>query len=255
MKTILLAFALFSRIPLPNMELKEENMRFLMAAFPLVGVAVAVAVVAWDWLCAFLGFGPFLRGAVFAVLPIMISGAIHMDGFCDTADALASHGDAEKKQRILKDPHTGAFAVIAAFAYILAFGALAAEGFASAALLHCFALAFVLSRCLTGLAVILFPGAPQSSLVKQFRDAAAKRICAIILLSLLAALFVAMILLGGAAGLVAFAAPLALFLRMKHVAAKQFGGMSGDLSGFLLHLCELASLAAVVVVPKILEKL
>lgn len=42
MKSIALAFAMFSRLPMPGMELKEENMRYVMAAFPLVGIAVVL---------------------------------------------------------------------------------------------------------------------------------------------------------------------------------------------------------------------
>ena len=42
-----------------------------------------------------------------------------MDGLCDTADALASHQTREKKLEILKDSHTGAFAVIGCCAYLL----------------------------------------------------------------------------------------------------------------------------------------
>lgn len=33
-------------------------------------------------------------------------------GFADTIDAVSSYKDREKKLEILKDPHTGAFAVI-----------------------------------------------------------------------------------------------------------------------------------------------
>ena len=54
-------------------------------------------------------------------LPVLVSGGIHTDGFIDTVDALSSYGDKEKKLEILKDPHTGAFAIIGAIMYYLLF--------------------------------------------------------------------------------------------------------------------------------------
>ena len=43
------------------------------------------------------------------VLPRIVNGGIHMDGFLYVVDAKASFGEKEKKLEILKDPHTGAF--------------------------------------------------------------------------------------------------------------------------------------------------
>lgn len=255
MKSILLAFSLFSRVPVPGVMFTKENMRYLMPAFPLVGVAAGLAAAVWACACEWLGFGPLLRGAGFALLPLWVSGGIHMDGLCDTADALASHGDAGTKQRILKDPHAGAFAVLAAAAYLIAFAALAAEGFSSRSALACFTLSFVLSRALSGLAVVWFGGSDGSMLVKDFHEAAARKICTTILLSWLAALCAALLWLGGVAGAAAFALPCALFVFWRHRIVPQFGGMSGDLAGCLSQLCELISLAALVVVPRILEKI
>ena len=42
-----------------------------------------------------------------------------MDGYCDTVDALASHGTPARRQEILKDPHIGAFGVIRLCGYFL----------------------------------------------------------------------------------------------------------------------------------------
>ena len=55
-----------------------------------------------------------------ALIPVIVSGGIHLDGFADTVDALSSYGDREKKLEILKDPNTGAFAVIGLCVYFLA---------------------------------------------------------------------------------------------------------------------------------------
>ncbi len=259
MKSILCAFALFSRLPLPRswsaMPLREESMRHLTAAFPLVGVVVGAAVLGWLRLCDALALGAFLRGTGCALLPPLLTGGIHMDGLADTADALASHGDAATKQRILRDPRAGAFAALAVSGYLLAFAALAAEGFASRRLCFVFALSFVLSRCVSGFAVLCIPAAPESGLARRFRDAAARRACLLVLCLWGAVLVAGMAWSGGAAGAAAGAASFLLLWRWRRMAAREFGGMSGDLSGCLLQLSELLSLALIVLVPKILERI
>lgn len=251
MKSILLAFAMFSRIPVPEMEWKEENMRCLMAAFPLVGVVIGAVVMGWEWVCAYFGFGPLLQGTGFALLPVLVSGGIHLDGFCDTVDALSSRGDAEKKQRILRDPHTGSFAVVAVCAYFMLFVSLVVEGIGSVCFMRCFALTFVLSRCVSGLATLLFYGAQSSSLAKCFQNAAARKTSLVLLWIETACLGAALLWLGGASGVAAFVVPWALFGWCGRMAVKQFGGMSGDLSGWLVQMCEMGSLAGLVVVSKV----
>lgn len=252
MKSIALAFAMFSRLPMPGMELKEENMRYVMAAFPLVGIAVGLGAALWGWLCGFFGFGAFLRGTGFALVPLLLTGGIHMDGLCDTADAVASRGDVEKKQRILRDPHAGAFAAIAACAYLLAFAAFASEMETSPRMLSGFAAVFVSSRCLSGLATLTVPGSPASDLGKGFQNAADARTSVALICLSLAGAGVFLASTAGLAGAAAFALPFPLFLWWRRVAVRQFGGMSGDLAGCLLLLSELVSVAALAVVPKVL---
>ena len=52
-----------------------------------------------------------------SIIPILITGGFHIDGFMDTQDAINSYKPREKKLEILKDPHIGAFAVISLLAY------------------------------------------------------------------------------------------------------------------------------------------
>ncbi|MEG1579465.1 MAG: adenosylcobinamide-GDP ribazoletransferase, partial [Oscillospiraceae bacterium] len=79
--------------------------------FPLIGGVIGGGLLLWFWLTATLHFGPLFRGIGALLLPIALSGAIHLDGFCDTADALGSHQTVERKLEILQDSHTGAFAI------------------------------------------------------------------------------------------------------------------------------------------------
>mgnify|MGYP000107976858 CR=1 FL=1 len=47
------------------------------------------------------------RAAAFCLVPVAVTGGIHLDGYADTSDALSSYGDREKKLEILKDSTVG----------------------------------------------------------------------------------------------------------------------------------------------------
>ena len=255
MKSVLLAFAMFSRIPVRQPGLGGENPCHAMAAFPLVGLVIGLGLLGWAGLSAYLGFGPLLRGAGFTLLPLCLSGGIHVDGFCDTVDALASHGDHAIRQRILRDPHMGSFAALALCGYYILFFALAAEVCLPWPRLVCLGLAFAVSRSVVGLAVLGVPGVPESTLARHFQKGDSGQASRLLLWGWLAVLGLVLWMLDGVTGLVAIALPLVLLWRWKGFSVRHFGGMSGDLAGYLLLLCELASLAALVIVPHILLKL
>ena len=105
LETVCVAFAMFSALPVPRIDWNERNMRYAMAAFPLIG-----AVIGALWcVCGALPLPDMLRAAGFCLIPVAVTGGIHLDGYADTSDALSSYGDREKKLNILQDPHCGAF--------------------------------------------------------------------------------------------------------------------------------------------------
>lgn len=100
LETIGVAFAMFSALPVPKIEWNERNMRYAMAAFPLIG-----AVIGALWcVCGLLPLPEMAKAAGFCLIPVAVTGGIHLDGYADTSDALSSYGDREKKLAILKDP-------------------------------------------------------------------------------------------------------------------------------------------------------
>ncbi len=241
---------MFSRIPVPKADWRPEAMRYAMACLPLVGIAVGVGVLAWNWLALTLAFGPLLRGAGLALVPLIVSGGIHLDGFCDTVDARASHADQEKKQAILKDLHVGAFAAIAVAAYLIFFAALASELPADIGIVACFSLIFVLSRVLTALATALFPCARDSGLGRIFHDAAAKKATLVSVSATGAAVAALLAVLGGPTMLAIPVGAGLLFAWFYRMVKREFGGLSGDLSGWFLQVCELLSLALLIGIVK-----
>ncbi|MFR7551676.1 MAG: adenosylcobinamide-GDP ribazoletransferase [Acutalibacteraceae bacterium] len=119
-QTVIVAFSMFSAVPMPRIEWSRENMRYALCAFPLVGAVIGLICWGWSALCGCLALPALLRGAGQCLLPVLLTGGIHLDGYADTCDALASHAPPEKKREILRDPHLGAFAAIRLCCYFVA---------------------------------------------------------------------------------------------------------------------------------------
>ena len=83
-RSLLIAFSTYSRIPVPQVEWTAENRRYSMCFCPLIGTVIGLLLWGWLAVCERLCLGSFFQGAVAALLPLFISGGIHMDGFMDT---------------------------------------------------------------------------------------------------------------------------------------------------------------------------
>lgn len=248
LETIVVAFAMFSALPVPHPVWNEKNMRYALCAFPLVGAVCGLGWWAWSALCAYVLIPDLLRGAGLCLVPVLVTGGIHLDGYADTCDALASCAGPAKKQEILKDPHCGAFAVIRLCVYFEADLALCTVLKPTPRALWCMGLAFVLERILSGWAISRFPLAKNTGLVHTFATAADRKTVGIVLLAACVLTGAAMIGTGGVAGGIMLAVGLLVLLRYRMVADKQFGGISGDLAGWFLQKAELWMLAALVAV-------
>ena len=152
-----IAFSTYSRLPMPQVAWSEKNMRYTLSFFPLVGAVIGVIFWLVDAVSYQLGLGMVLRAALLTAAPVVVTGGIHLDGYCDTVDALASHASREKKLEILKDSSAGAFAVIWCAVWFLAyFGFMTEKG---GNLTITVAAGFLLSRILSALAIEQLPSA------------------------------------------------------------------------------------------------
>ena len=245
-ETLAVAFGMFSALPAPQPAWNEKNMRYALCAFPLVGAAIALAFGAWGWLAAALDLPVLLRAAGFCLLPVWLTGGIHLDGYADTCDALASYGDAEKRLAILKDPHCGAFAVIRLCSWFAADLALCAALPLTTRAVGCMQLGFVLERAISGWAVAALPLAKHTGLAHSFSTAAARHRVKLILTGVILAASMLLVGFGGVSGWAMLAAALAALWRYAAVSRRDFGGITGDLAGWFLQRCELWMLAALV---------
>lgn len=240
-KSLILAFSMYSKIPMPHLELEEKDMRYVMGFFPFVGLILGGCVYGWYWLSERLAVNQVSTALFVLALPILITGGIHVDGYMDTMDALHSYGDREKKLAILKDSHIGAFAVIMLAVYLTVdFAALIQlTDSQRTELLTLFAGTFYLSRILSGLAAVNLKGARKNGMLYTFISAADRRRVN----GMLAVQFVfcvaGMLYINGRAGSCVLITALLVLGYYRCMAYKQFGGITGDLAGYLLCTCEL----------------
>lgn len=246
LRSIVMAFQMFSRISMPQIKWQKENMHYVFAAFPFLGLVLGGLLWLWSLLAEYLAFGNVLFAVGLTLIPVLYTGAIHLDGFCDTVDALASHAEAEKKRAILKDPHAGAFAVIGVCVYLLAYFGLSTEMPRSGTYFYLLILVPALSRSVAGIASITFPLSSGTGLQSTFQHAAKKKIVILVLLLWVLGLGFAMLYLKLWLGLALLLVAALTAVYVYFMSRKQFGGMSGDITGYLLQVSELLLLATLV---------
>ena len=127
LRSFCIAFGMYSKIPMPKFEWNPKDMRYTMCFFPLISIPIALLILLWFYLCQWLHIHSLLFACIIAAIPVLVTGGIHLDGYCDTVDALSSRQPREKKLEILKDPHTGAFAVLFCCLYFLLYAGFATE--------------------------------------------------------------------------------------------------------------------------------
>ena len=260
LRSIAVAFTTYSRIPMPVFEWKDEDMKYSMCAFPLTGVVLSALSFCVYHLLISLRAGNLLLSVVMTVLPLLYTGGIHMDGFMDTTDALCSYGDRAKKLDILKDPHIGAFAVIHALIYVLFSLALwnelirlNVEGYAENMLFYLVMTGYIMSRILSALAVVSFKKAKDEGMVSDISKAQDRK-CRGILIGITTVFTALLVACTGMYSLCVIAPSVFTFLYYRRTSYRSFGGITGDLAGWFLQICELSILFTAVAVALVIGR-
>lgn len=241
-KAILAALSTFTIFPVPSFGWEEDTFRRAGKWLPLVGALVGAC---WAGLYVGLGhFGthPALGGALLAAAMPVLTGFVHLDGLLDTADGLLSWREREERLRILKDPHCGAFGVIAlGLVLLVSLGgcvALLERGGSWVVL----AAVPVASRAL---AVVMLRFCPKLSSSRLSAGMAGtgwgEAALALVWLALAGA---ALLWALGTRGAVVFSVGTVAFGALLASCRRAFGGTNGDMAGACITVFELAALVA-----------
>lgn len=247
-----MAWGNFLTLPCP-LKLWDSNLKNYMLGFlPSVGLIIGLL---WGGACILMMTLniPFLVIAfLMTYLPFKLCGFLHLDGFMDCCDAIMSRRPLEDRQRILKDSHTGAFAVVSVAFLLLGFYTFLSQALSMGVDFFTLALIPVVSRGMSGMNVLLRKPMDSSQYAQgdgAGADSQKKKAVLIILLQL--AIY-------SAAGLLLSANPLPVAITLGAAALgalaailygkRQLGGMNGDIAGYGIVWGELIGVLAMALV-------
>lgn len=220
--------------------------------YPVVGLSLGTVL--WGVALAVSRLPSFLGAAILLVSWVLITGALHIDGLADTADAwVGGHGDRERTLGIMKDPRSGPVALaVVNCVLLLKFAALAAL----AAHLRAppwsdprLAAGCILPPLLARAAIpLLFAHTPyvrahgiaQDLTAHQSRTAGVL-VTMLVVLGALAAC--------GLVGAIAMGAAAIAYGIVRGGLVRRLGGFTGDGAGALIEVIEAACLVAIAAAP------
>lgn len=240
MKDFLQAFSFLTILPLGKTLSSPSEGRGLarsMAFFPLVGFVIGLLLASGYYLLSLLFPKSFVLWLTIGLLAFLTRG-LHLDGFADTMDGLASGGTREKILEVMRDSRIGAFGVIS---LILLIGAkyLALNQISNISLPYSLILMTVMGR--NSMVLVCYRSSYARSnggLGKPFTENLSAREMA---LSLLSAFGLAL-LLKGLKGILVFLGTCLFSLGYRFFFKRKLGGVTGDILGAANELSELLSI-------------
>jgi len=110
--SFLAAFQFLTSIPLPGRrEVSPEELGRATTYFPVVGLIIGLILAGLNWLLSLILPSAVVNALLIAVL-VIITGALHLDGFVDTCDGIAGHKAVEDRWRVMHDSRAGAFGIV-----------------------------------------------------------------------------------------------------------------------------------------------
>ena len=236
-KGFLMAVSMFTVIPLPHNIWDDEGGRHIMKFYPIVGLIVGVIWYGVYKILELIGASTMITAAIMTIMPFIVTGMLHLDGFMDVCDAILSRRSKEEKLRILKDSHTGAFAVISlAMLFVVNFASVYTVIQRNSNLIGIIFIP-VISRSIIGLLLLSKESMKGSSLGAFFKQGTGIVDKVILYTALIIGILVAFIAVEPKMGFVT-SAMIIIALLLVDNCCKEFDGMSGDTAGFGLVMAE-----------------
>ena len=234
-----LALRFLTRLPTPEPRAMDERaVAGSLAWYPAAGLAIGLPVAALYALIAPAG-GELLAAALAVAALVGITGALHLDGLADTADAwVGGGGDRERMLAILKDMAIGPVGTAVLVAVLLVKVAAAAQAGATGLFL-----AVVLARLVPAGLLLTTPYLRAGGLGEALASAPRQATLG----GLVAAALVLLVLdpLAAVAGL---AAAFLVAGLLRSFLLRRLGGTTGDTVGAGVELVEAAALVAIALV-------
>ena len=245
MAPLFIALQFLTRIPvrLPHAPTPRELGRSLLW-YPVVGLMLGALL--YGFAIGLDVGAPRLRAGLLLAAWVWLTGALHIDGLGDSADAwIGGRGDRERMLTIMRDPHAGPGAVAAIVLVLLlkfeAIGALSGPR----------RIDLLLPPILARAAVpVLFAATPYVRADGIATSHAAELPRRLAIVSVVLSLLIIVLVFDKTGGLAVVTAA-ATFLVIHRALMRSLGGTTGDTTGAMVELIETAVLIAIAVQPSI----
>ena len=193
--------------------------------YPLVGFFLGAIL--WATCSLLTPYIPSMHlGVIIFALWVLLTGALHLDGFSDTIDGLYVSKD--RALEVMKDPHTGGMGMILSVTFLI----LKASSLAYLEAFYLLPLVLMLSRLNAVLAIYFYPYISPNGIATLAKQEFKKS-------QLLITLFYSVVLvLMFNISILLVSSLLVLFI-IKLFFMKRYGGFSGDIYGFTIEATEL----------------
>lgn len=235
MNGLLVAIGFLTRIPVPERVFGDGRARASsLCWYPAVGLLLGGLLCGMAWIVR--AWPSMLAAAVVLATWVALTGALHLDGLADSADAwVGGMGDRDRTLAIMKDPRSGPAGVTAlVLTLLLKFAALASmppwPGLVVAPLL---------GRTALTAAFLAVPYVRSGGIGEALRGAPRAIGMGAVALGIAACLCL------GARGVAACSAAVLVFAAWRGACLRRLGGMTGDTCGALAEITETAVLIAV----------
>jgi len=242
----LAALQFLTIIPLPwRREVSPKDLGRSMGYFPVVGGIIGLILAGLSRL-----LGLLLPSAVVNMLLIIclvvISGALHLDGFTDTCDGIAGHKTPEERWQVMHDSRVGSFGIVGVCCLLLV-KYISLNNVPETLLMATLVLMPVVSRWAMVYAIFAYPYAKPSGLGKVFKQEA--RWPSLVMATLIA-LAVAMALFR-LAGLAVMLSAWVITVVMAIYLKRKFSGLTGDTYGAINEVAEVGVLLLVCLLARL----
>ncbi len=233
--SFLVALQFLTTLPVPLWrEANGEDVGRSVRYFPIIGLVLGLILALLHWLLSLI-LPANLVDLITVVALIMLTGALHLDGFLDSCDGLFGYRTVEQRLEIMRDSRVGSFGVAGGFA-LLSLKYVSLLNIPADLKLAALLLAPLLGRFALVVAVVIFPYGRPSGLGTIYKQHTKKRELTLAIIGVAVTAFIilhwsGLILIGLVFGLA--------WLLGKYIMLKLPQGLTGDSYGAITEVTEM----------------
>ena len=204
---------------------KENNKYYSLCFYPFFGAFIGAAMYAFNVLCLHFGFGQACFALVGTVIPVLLGGVFHLKEFMKTTDKLCHADDS--------------YGVIAGILYCMLYAGGLTVIWKDRQLVL-LGIGYMISRALYSMAYVWFTEAETEKKDDKALSSIQKRALRVILAVILAFCFCTCIVISPIMGALEALLCMWIWTYYYYLSKRVCGGITKELSGYFLTLCELA---------------